>query len=369
MTPPEWTLYVADQTGGRQAEIDTYVRFHLIARHNAVSTWELQLPMDTDAADALLTLEHPRLVARVDNSTLRSGPMTRYQRVTTADADDLTVNGVDDCAWLTRRVAHPQPATAAPPYSTNDYDIRTGQASTILAQFIDANAGPSAVAARRVPGLTVPVPAPTGGAVTWQARYENLADFIFSKANAYGLGVRIVDLAVALYTPTLRSAVFSTELGTMASTETTFEAAATNWVYVAGQGLGKARTIVEVSDAGSLLDWGRIEQFQDRRDTNDNAQLTSAGTETLERGVTPPTVTFEPLDTAVQSFPRDWTVGDLVQIRVGGQTRTDIIREAAVTLEAGALVKVEAKLGAADDLALFTATLDAHRRIRQLERV
>lgn len=364
-----WTLFVADQVGNRQAQIDVYHHAQIIARHNAVSTWSLDLPTDTDAADALLSLQHPRIAVRVDNTTLRSGPVTRFERNVTAEGDDLILNGVDDTVWLQRRVAHPQPATPAPPYSTSAYDIRTGTASQILAQYIDANAGPGAVAARRVPGLTVPVPAPAGGTVTWQARYENLADFVLSKADALGLGVRVVDLTVDVFTPVVKQAVFSTELGTLAETVSTFEAASTNFVYVAGQNQGAARTIVEVTDNQSVLDWGRIEQFQDRRDTNDNSMLVGAGTETLERGVTPRMVTFDPLDSPVQQFPRDWSVGDIVQVRVGDQIRADIVHEVTVDLEGGAPVKMAAKLGATGDLAMFEASIDAQRRIRQLERV
>lgn len=366
---PTWTLFVADQVGNRQAQIDTYHHFRVIARHNAVSTWELELPTDTDAAEVLLNLQHPRIVLRIDNVTLRSGPVTHLERNITNDGDTLALTGVDDTVWLQRRVAHPQPGTAAPPYATTAYDIRTGQASQILAQFIDANAGPSAVAARRVPGLTVPVPAPVGGAVTWQARYENLLDFVMSKADALGLGVRVVDLAVDVFTPVIRQAVFSIELGTLAETSSTFDAATGNFVYVAGQGVGAARTIVEVNNAQSITDWGRVEQFQDRRDTNDATQLASAGTETLARAVTPPVVTFEPVDSPVQQFPRDWSVGDIVQVRIGDVIRADIVREVAVTLDEGAPVKVVANLGATNDLALFEASIDANRRIRQLERV
>jgi hypothetical protein len=364
-----WTLYVADQLGQRQAQIDVYHHFQVIARHNAVSTWALAMPTDCDAADAMLNLEHPRVVLRIDDRTLRSGPMTHLERNITNEGDDLSLTGVDDTVWLTRRVAHPQPGTAAPPYATTAYDIRAGNAAQILAQYIDVNAGPSAVPARRVPGLVVPVPAPAGGAVTWQARYEGLLDFIMSKANALGLGVRVVDLSVDVFTPVVRNAVFSLELGTLAETSSTFDAADANFVYVAGQGVGAARTIVEVTDAQSVTDWGRVEQFQDRRDTNDVAQLTSAGNETLERGVTPRVVTYEPIDSPVQQFPRDWSVGDIVQVRVGDQIRADIVREVAVTLDEGEPVKITANIGAGNDLAMFQASLDANRRIRQLERV
>jgi hypothetical protein len=364
-----WTLYVADQVGQRQAQIDVYHHFKVIARYNAISTWELELPTDCDASDALLNLQHPRIVVRIDDRTLRSGPMTHLERNITNEGDDLSLTGVDDMVWLSRRIAHPQPATAAPPYAVNDYDVRTGQASQILAQYIDANAGPSAVPARRVPGLVVPVPAPVGGVVTWQARYENLSEFIIGKADALGLGVRVVDLSVDIFTPVVRSAVFSLELGTLAETSSTFDAATGNFVYVAGQGLGKLRTIVEVTNAQSVLDWGRVEQFQDRRDTNDNAQLVSAGNETLARAVTPPMVSFEPVDSPVQQVPRDWSVGDIVQVRVGDQIRADIVREAAIDLVEGAPVKIAATIGAADDFALFRASIDQGRRIRQLERV
>jgi hypothetical protein len=364
-----WTLYVADQVGQRQAQIDVYFHCKIIARHNAVSTWELELPTDCDAADVLLNLQHPRIIARVDNTTFRSGPMTHLERNVTNEGDTLNLTGVDDTVWLQRRVAHPQPASAAPPYSVNGYDIRTGTASQILAQFIDANAGPGAVSARRVPGLTVPVPAPAGGTVTWQARYENLLDFIMSKATALGLGVRVIDLAVDVFTPAVRQAVFSLELGTLAETASTFDAPTGNFVYVAGQGVGAARTIVEVTNAQSVTDWGRVEQFQDRRDTNDSIQLTSAGAETLARAVTPPQVTFEPVDSPVQQFPRDWTVGDIVQVRVGDTIRSDIVQEVTIELDEGQPTKIAATLGATDDLAVFQATIDQGRRIRQLERV
>lgn len=364
-----WTLYVSDQVGNRQAQIDSYYHFRLIARYNAVSSWELELPTDCEAADVLLNLQHPRVVLRIDDRTLRSGPMTHLERNITNQGDDLTVTGADDTVWLQRRVAHPQPATAAPPYGTNDYDIRTGNAAQLLAQYVDANAGPSAVSARRVPGLVVPVPAPAGGTVTWQARYENLLDFIMSKADSLGLGVRVVDLSLEVFQPAVRSAVFSLDLGTLAETSSTFDAATGNFVYVAGQGVGKARTIVEVTNAQSVADWGRVEQFQDRRDTNDTAQLTGAGQETLAKAVTPLQVSFEPIDSPVQQFPRDWSVGDIVQVRVGDQVRSDIVREVAVTLDQGAPVKIVASLGVADDLAVFKASIDNSRRLRQLERV
>lgn len=365
----EWTLYVTDQIGNRQAQIDTYHSFKVIARHNAVATWELELPMLTnEAAEALLTIEHPRIVLRADNLSFRSGPMTAYERVRDVNDDVLTVNGVDDTVWLTRRLAHPTPLAAAPPY-TSAYDDRSGPTSQVIAAYVDVNAGPSATPARRVPGLVVPAMGAFGGTVVVQARYEKLSDFIMSIANTKGLGVRIVDLALDVFAPVEVGAVFSTELGTLAETVTSFEAPSVNYVYVAGGGEAQARTIHEVVDGQSTLDWGRIEAFQDRRDTSDDAALDFAGQETLTAGIKPREVSFTPLDTDGQQFPHDWTVGDLVSVRVGDSTLVDVVREVTVELSGGDPVKVSARIGAASDLALFRSAIEADRRIRQLERI
>jgi hypothetical protein len=366
----EWTLYVADRTGVRVAQIDLYTRLELIARYNAVSTWTLELPATGNpAVDALTALDHPRIVVRVDNTTFRSGPVTRIERNATADRDELVVTGVDDLVWLTRRLAHPQPGAAAPPYNTTAYDVRTGAASTVLAQYVDVNAGPGATPARRVEGLTVPPPAPAGPVVTLSARYDNLGDFVIAAAEAAGLGVRIVDLALDVYVPAVRDALFAVEVGTLEGSTSVFDAPTANYVYVAGQGEGTARTIVETADATSVADWGRVEAFGDRRDTNDAGELARAGREVLARGVTPATITFVPVDTAAQSFPAGWTVGDIVTVRVGDLITTDIVREVAVNLEGDKPVDVVPRMGAAGGLALFRAAAQVDRRVRQLERV
>jgi len=369
MTTAAWTLYVADRTGTRLAQIDSFWSFRLVARHNAISTFELELPTDSIAADVLLATPSPRIIARFAGTTVRSGPITFLERTMNGDGDSLVVNGVDDLVWLARRLAHPQPGAAAPPYNGSAYDTRTGNAAQIIAQFVDVNAGPSATVARRVAGLTAPVPAPAGGNLTLAARYQNLLDFVVAAAEPVNLGVRLVDLALGVFVPAVSPAVFSVALGTMAETVSTLSAPTANYVYAAGQGEGTARTVVESSDAASLTDWGRAESFLDRRDTNDPTALGIAGTQELERGVIPPVVTFQPLDTPVQQFGRDWSISSIVQVRVGTVTRTDVVREVTVELSPDGPPSITARIGFSADLALFRAAAAANRRIRQLERV
>ena len=350
------------------AEIDTYEHLELIARFNDVSTYELVLPTADDAAQLLLAAARPRLVIYADGQVYRSGPVTRIQRDRAPDGDMLTVNGVDDLVWLRRRVAHPQPGSAAPPYSTTAYDTRTGPASQVIAGFVNANAGPAATPARQVPGLTVPTPAAFGSTITVSARYQGLLELLQPILLQQGLGLRIRDLVAEVFQPA-GSAVFSVAMGTLASWTSTLEAPDLTYTYVAGQGEGTARLIREVANSQAVIDWGRVESFIDRRDTNATAELDQAGLEALAEGVHPIALQLDALNTDGQRFLRDWNVGDLATFSVGGLTVTDVIVEAQIDLEPNEPPSVHPVIGANPlTLAQWRQTTQQARRLRQLER-
>jgi Siphovirus ReqiPepy6 Gp37-like protein len=364
-----WDLYVTDRVGVRQAAVDTYESFEIFARINDVGTWELALPTDTEAGAMLLADTFARLEVVLDQQVWRSGPVTHLRREVDIDGDALTVNGVDDTVWLARRNAHPQPATAAPPYSGASYDVHTGAVSTVLAELVDVNLGPGAVEHRRVPGLTVPVPVAAGPDITASARWQNLLTLAQDTARPHGLLFDVVDLAFRMYEPAERGVVFSAGLETLAGWTLTSEAATANKVVVAGGGQGTARAIREQTDAASVGTWGLAETFVDQRQTVEVDELDQAGAEALAEGVKPVTVVFTPLDTEGQAFGRDWTLGDTVTVVAGGLTVVDQVREVHVTLdETGATIipSVGARSG---DLALFRSLAGLDRRIRQLERI
>jgi len=362
-----FTMRVADwQTV--LAEVDTFDAATIIARYNDVSTWQLSLPSSSPAARVFLTAARPRLLIYAGQTIYRSGPVIRLERQLDADGDLLTVNGVDDLVWLRRRLAHPQPGTAAPPYSTTAYDSRTGAASQVIAGYVDRNAGPSAVPARQVPNLTVATPAAFGGNVTTAARYQNLLEFVQQIATAAKVGIRVRDLAFEVFQPS-GSAVFSVDLGTLGSWTSTVEAPDSTYVYVAGGGEGTARVIREY--AGSALTaWGRIETFRDRRDTTTAADMDQSGAEELANGYHPPGVGMEALDGQAQQFLRDWNVGDLATVYVGTAKLQDVIVEAQIDLTANAPVKVSPVIGSPIiDLAQWRQVNAQDHRLRWLERI
>ena len=363
-----WFLQAADGPIPTAA-IDTYESAVITARFNDVSSWEITLPTATDGCQALLDAARPRIVvySRV-GEVFRSGPPIDYTRTIDETGDMMTITGVDDFAWLARRVAHPQPGTAAPPYSSSAYDVRTGPVSQVIAAYVNANLGPGAVPARRVPDLLVPTPAALGPTITRRLRYHNLMEAVVAMADGAGLGVEILDMALNVFTPT-GTARFSVELGTLAASESSFTAPEANYVYLAGTGEGTARLIVEVSDAGSVAAWGRVETFDDQRNETSGAELTSKGAESLADMVTPPIVSMEAVNTEGQLFGVDWGLGSVATVWLDPDDDPfeQVIREVVVELVGNRPAVIRPTLGGTVDMALWRQLARTDARIRQLE--
>jgi len=368
-----WALFVTDRVGVRQAVVDTYESAEVMARANDVSTWTVTLPTDTEAGRVLVADSMARVEFVVHGPTgtvqvWRSGPVAHLER-TVDDEDTLTVSGVDDTVWLARRLAHPEPMTPGPPYATHAYNVNTGDVAAVLAELARINAGPNAVPARRVPGLTVPVPTAAGPIITVSARWQNLLTLMQDTARPHGILFDVVDLTFRAYPAVNRGAIFSEGLETLAGYVVTAEAPTANKIVVAGGGQGTARIIRESTDAISIGTWGLAESFEDRRDTTDLAELDKAGAEGLAAGVLPVTVVFNPIDTDAQAFGRDWLLGDIVTVKAGGLTVIDQIREVHVTLDGDGATVIPSVGKPAGDLALFRSLAGLDRRVRQLERI
>ena len=197
-----------------------------------------------------------------------------------------------------------------------------------------------------MPGLTVPVPADLGPDITVSARYQNLLTMIQRLAARARLGIEIRDLEFFVFEPAGPRAVFSSDLGTLAGWSETVEAPAVNYVYVAGGGRGVNRIIREYSDGESVAAWGRIEGFDDRRDTTVTAELDQAGEEVLA-GIPTPEVQLVALDTPSQQFITDWQLGDRVTVAYDGVVRSDVIRQVAISLQGNTPPLVTPTLGGA----------------------
>lgn len=367
----KWTLYVRDDAGVRVAELDTFESATLIPRFNAVGDWQVVAPA-TEAAQLLTTPKYGLEFVR-DGEVILSGPVTTRTREFGVGVDGYTFQGKDDQVWLSRRKASPEPATAAAPYDDSAYDVRTGAASTVIRAYVNVNAGPGAVTARQVDGLAVPAVAAFGSTVTGRARWQTLIDLLAELATAGGVGFRTRQLTFDVYQPTDLSAAvkFSTALGNLAGFSYSDAAPEVNHVYVAGGGEGTARVIRELTDTTSVTEWGRVEEFRDRRDTTDTAELDQAGQAMLTESATKRGFSLAPIETASVRFGATYNLGDQVTVIVDGVPVVDVVREVRIDLNAdGETVAPTVGDPDADPSrpSIFAAHKRMERRVRNLER-
>jgi hypothetical protein len=322
----------------RLGQISDYTKLAMVLRHNGVSTWVLEAPRSDLVAQVDFGLGFGGLIVKPDDSdeVLLSGSLKKPIRNWSGAGDSMVLAGVDDTVWLDQRLAYPVPA--GPPYTASAYDTRTGICETIMRQYVDVNAGPGATEARRVNGLTLAANQARGLSITGRARFQNLLELLQELALAGGgLGFRIVQVGAGLqfqvYTSTdlTASAIFSAELGNLHSYTEEIEAAEANYIIAAGGGEGTARTFREFGDSESILKYGRVEKFRDRRDTTSNAELDQTIVEELAENAEKLGLSYGPTDTARLKFLNDYGLGDKVTV-VTSQVTQEVVREVEITI-------------------------------------
>jgi hypothetical protein len=277
-----YNIYIRDYNFRRIGEITDYTKLDIIPRFNAVGTFALDLSTDTPAARELIKPKYG-IIVKKDGQTILSGTVNSPKRSFSSSGDTMTFGGKDDNQFLAGRLAYPVPSGD---FSLSDYDIRTGNAETIMKQYVDYNCGLNALSERRI--LTIEADTGLGNRVTGRARYDILLDLLSSLAlTGGGLGFRVVQVDDALqfqvYQPSdkTRSAFFSPLLGNLSSFDYESTAPESNYVLVGGGGEGKARIIKQKGDNVSIAKYGRFESFVDQRDTTDTDELTQSMDEEL----------------------------------------------------------------------------------------
>lgn len=372
---PRWQLFVRDgDTLGRCAELDEYDGIQFVCRHNGVGTWELTVPLDHPAATCLLQPRAGIIIER-DGEVVLSGPRgARARRREAAGRASVTVSGWSDDVWLNRRVVlDPTDGTADP---------RTGVASTVMCDYLDAHVGPSAIY-RAVPGLTVAADPVLGGTVTAKGRRVNLLELLTRLARQadprLGFRVRQSDAALSaeVFEPNdvRASVVFSIEGGTVADWEYGDDPAEANLLWLGGEGTGASRLFSSIASSASIVDQGLIEQWVDHNDIDDPDDLYAAGEADLGEKTGTTRIEATPLNTDTLRWQRDWNLGDQVTVIVDGTKIVEQVREIAVELDPNGSESVAVRVGAdgarlaRQELGLMRRAAQAERRLRQLETV
>lgn len=387
-----WRIEVRDAGLNRIGELDDYQQLEMVLKFNDISTWQLTVDRRNRLAAELIA-DGAGIVVSRSGVPILSGYWTDQEHNKNDSANTLTLSGVDDTVWLDRRLAHPQPGSTAPPYSTTAEDYRVAVASTVMRDYVGINEGVTAIAARKIPAVQRDPDIFYGATVSGRGRWQNLLTLVqeMAAAGAVGglpVGFRLVQEGSVLryknFIPVDRtaSAVFSEGLGNLAAFTYKKTAPKANYVYVGGAGEAAARTIYEQPDSDSIAVWGRIEgELVDAQSATTPEELAQAATKALTDNGVKTSLSVTPIDTDTLAFGVHYGLGDRVTAVLDvigpdgdglvGESVQDILRECAISLtpdESTVTSSVGSQDASLSFLRVIKTIKDQARRIVNLER-
>lgn len=343
----------------------------LNVQHNGLGSWTLTLPREHHLAPDLNT-PGSGIIVSDSNGVLGSGPTYSPEQQKSAGnlGGTVTFEGVLDNLVLSDMLAWPQPSNPDVTTQTASYDERTGPAETLMHQYVAANVGPDAPAARRNLALVMGEDQGRGKVVTKSARFPKLGELCEELATPSDLGFRVVqrggELVFETYAVEDKSGLvrLTMENTSLSGERVTLNPPTATRVIVAGSGRYVQRTFYQYETDESVeseLEWGRrIERFLDQRQTVKKAEYDAAAAAMLaEEGLTGISVQAVPSDDSPFVYGVDWQVGDRVTVEVNGVESTALVTGLVLTASGDGL-KYGAVIG---DPAAFS------REAAQIQRV
>jgi microcystin-dependent protein len=361
------------------------VGFNAVLRFNNVGTWEIPALPDTHPLCAVLRSPGSGIIVTGPDGVILSGPtISAINSVESGQGSGTwKISGVDDSVILGERLAYPTPTTADVTAQTSAYDTRTGVASTVMLDYVEANlADGVAPVTRAISYLTIGTDPVVGSTVKRSARFDILGELLSELASIDSLGFDIRQnddvLEFNVFEPVDRSLEIRMDVSnnTLSRTEYAYGRPNATLAIVAGQGAGTDRQFVEVTttaseDAETLWE-RRIETFIDQRNTSDETELEQAGLEKLATdGVTVTSIDVVPSSDVTMVYGVDFNLGDRVGVTVGAQEVSAIVTTVSLSIETDG-VRVGATVGdpTGVDFEALTAkrSTDTQRRVNSLER-
>lgn len=303
-----------------------------VIRNNDTSTFAL----DVDGDNPLVNYEPGWHVAVFeDGAQIIAGRILGDELNGTTDGTDLTLTGESHIGYLSQMITLPTPSSAADKQDQDAYYTAKGASETLIADLVRTHVGQDAQTAWQTP-IVVDASQGRGSTASLNSRFKNLLEEVQATATVGQTTFRTwmdgntIRFSQGVGRDLSRAVRFSQTNGAVGEYTLTRAAPTVTSVLVAGQGEGTARTLQLVN--GNANDWGvRALQFQDRRDTDDADELTTAGTETLADGQETASITLNVNETPGLIYGVDYTVGDTVTVQLkDGATITDTVQQAAI---------------------------------------
>lgn len=307
----------------------------VVPRWNGVGAFTLKAALNTDGA-RLFSEGCSVYISLPDDQTFTGQVTDIIKRRSPEDAyGTVEVSGVEDNAILGYRVCYPTPSAAITAQTATATYNATGPAETVARNLARVNIGPAALAGRLVPNLFFAPDQLRGPTTPVSLRYDNLLEATQRILSPVGLGFSVkaepsgggYRYSISAARDLTNAFKFSEAFGNLNGWEYSRKSPGLTKAYVAGQGEGIARNMIQVLDASGLEAlWGwSIEQFLDRRDTNVLVELQQAAAEAFAQQNNQYSLTIDPLDSDDFRFGVHYLLGDKVAVEVDGTEYADTI--------------------------------------------
>lgn len=302
--------------------------FDAVIRHLAPGEWTMSGYVKDVELAAGRTLADVDQIRALDGTTVMFGGIVGpvatgvggYIITDTPAGREFTLAGPDMWDVLASRIAYPAPTTE-PPWAPG-HDSRVGVASTVAVGFISDNVGPTALPARRVPGLVIS-DGYVGPFGWWSGRLQPLDELVARICADGGIVCRptmTIDGGILITLGSVRDRrtirVLSDQCDLTAIRQGVQPATAT-FVVAGGQGQLAARTFATAGTASGLA---RREAFYDVSALATAAEVQQAATSKLGQSAEMRVVQAQLVDYAATrwTFLTDYDVGDLITVELDG---------------------------------------------------
>lgn len=257
------------------------------------------------------------------------------ERIRDASGDRWTLSGPDLWHVLRSRLAFPDPTVQPPASWTVSHDERSGQASTVLAGYLEDNIGASGLIQREASFNAVDGQAGIIG--SWSARLQTLGELTQRIADEGGITVSLTELngTISATVGAQPSAgVLVSDKADVTRLVTRDVPRRSTWVLAGGQGEGAGRVFRHAN--GQATGFDRFEIFTDQASLTTGAELQQAANARLAADADTWSVIVEVSDQAAQSlgFGRTIDVGANVTIEVDEQRHIVPVQSIAYDISA-----------------------------------
>ena len=313
----------------------------VVLRNNDVSTFLIDIDTSTDQWEQITSQYGDMKAWRVQLFDSRNGDVPLMAGMITSDTvgrgDYPTAQWSGRCHldYLDGMITLPNPARAADNQTDGSHYRANGPAAQVIFNLVRTHvaqgARPEFQTPLRVSSTWAESP---GSNVRIETRFKPLLEEVQQLAKSGGItfGTEMDDngtIRFRQYEPVDRSRYIRLSEDNDALGEWSMERTRpeVTKVLVAGQGEGDARTLVLME--GNQNDWGvnRL-VFQDRRDTDELAELQQAGEDTLLDNAETATISLDLVDTPDMEFGKDYLLGDIVTVQLAdGATIVDGVQQ------------------------------------------